>query len=517
MTCADSESAFKHYGVPEGCSSISSMLAAVARRRPDELAVSDGSRELTWRQLDGAVSAFAAQIQGVRRLAVLSRDTIEMMVAMYGSARAHAVFCPIASAYTTSEVRRALEQMGADAVFAPSPFSDRVTEAGFGPESLRRVTPDITATAPTVVLPGRDPKDIAWVISTSGSTAAPKPVLIPEQSILLTGFAYAHAMNSGPTDKWLNFFPFFHTSGGWLTIHALAAECSTRLMPNGFDAREGLEAITHGGVTHFGGFELFWKRMRALPEWETADISGLTGVTISGNLSLYDMLEDLGVPQIFQIYGSTETGLASITSRHEDDREARKYSNGHPTFGTEIRIVDPETGRDVPAGSPGEILTRGPFSAHGYMSGEDPEGIFDPEGWVHSGDHGWVDEAGRLYFRGRLKHVIKTGGENVSSREVEIALETLCENVLTAQVVGAPDPEWGEAVIAFVEIREETEFDADEIKSVLRDHLAPYKIPKQFIRMGPADWPITGNGKIHRPELEPMAASARAEQLALVR
>ena len=210
----------------------------------------------------------------------------------------------------------------------------------------------------------------------------------------------------------------------------------------------------------------------------------------------------------------SEAGLASLTRGDDTDRDGRKFSNGHPTYGTEIRIIDPETKRDVPVGERGEIWTRGPYQSLGYLDGDGPDETFDAEGWVHSGDLGWLDEDGRVYFRGRLKHMVKTGGENVSCREVEMALENLCEGVLNAQVVGAPDPEWGEAVVAFVELHPDATFDAAKIKDVLKKHLASFKTPKEYIQVQTDQWPMTGTGKIQRAELEKQAASVRASTLA---
>jgi acyl-CoA synthetase (AMP-forming)/AMP-acid ligase II len=507
------EQVFAYYGVPADRRTISSMLAAVAALRPAEMAVSDGSRALSWRELDQAASAFAEQLTGLQRFAVVSPDTIEVLLAMYGCARAHVAFCPLPTPFTTVELKMTFERLGVDAVYAPGPFEERVTKAGFGPDRVRRLEPDWTARADSRVRPGRSVHDVVWVIWTSGSTASPKPVLVPERAALLAGAAYSREMGTGPGDKWLNFFPFFHLSGCWIAMHCLAAQCPQRLLPDGFEAREALHAIMHEGVSRVGGFELFWTRLRALPEWADADLSGLTAAGMSGNLSLYDMLEELGVPLINSMYGSTEAGFSSLTRRDDTDRDGRKFSNGHPTFGTEVRIVDPDTGRDAPVGERGEIWTRGPFSSLGYLDG-DPAKVFDAHGWVHSGDLGWLDQDGRLYFRGKIKHVVKSGGENVSCREVEIALETLCEDVVTAQVVGAPDPEWGEAVVAFVELRPGSGLEVDKIKGVLRQNLAGFKIPKEYVEVRPGTWPITGNGKIHRAELEAVAAQVRSASLA---
>ena len=508
------DQAFAYFDVPADRRSISAQLAYVAKKRPNDLAVSDGVRELTWRELDEAASAFAEQLKGYKRVAAVAGATLEMLLAMYGCARAHVAYCPMPTPYTAVELKMAFDRLQVDAVFATEPFDTRITEAGYGPERLRRVTPDWTARAPSYVIPWRSPEDVAWIMWTSGSTATPKAVLVPERAPLLAGFAYAREMNTGPKDKWLNFMPFFHLSGTWLSLHALAAECANRLMPNGFDPREALDAIANEGVSRFGGFDLTWKRMQELPAWKDTDFSGLTAVNVPSSAMVYNMAEQLGVPIITLIYGLTEAGLACLTRRNDTDRAARKASNGHPTHGTEIRIVDPETKRDMPVGGRGEIWIRGPYQSLGYLDGDDSAQTFDAEGWVHSGDLGSLDKDGRLYFGGRLKHMVKSGGENVSCREVETALETLCPDVLTAQVVGAPDPDWGEAVMAFVELHPGAILSADKIKDVLKKNLAPFKIPKEYIQVQAGQWPMTGSGKVQRADLEKTAASVRAATLA---
>ena len=290
------DNVFAHYGVPTDRRTISAQLAYVAKKRPDDLAVSDGEREMTWRELDEAASAFALQLKGYKRFAAIAGGTLEMLLTMYGCARAHVEYCPMPTPYTPVELKMAFERLQVDAVFAPEPFDSRLMEAGFGSERLRRITPDWTARAPSFVLPGRSTEDVVWIIWTSGSTALPKPVLVPERAPLLAGFAYTREMNTTPKDKWLNFMPFFHLSGTWISMHALAAECANRLMPNGFEPREALRAIMHEGVSRFGGFELFWRRMQALPEWKDADLSGLTAVNIPANPNVYEMVEQMGIP-----------------------------------------------------------------------------------------------------------------------------------------------------------------------------------------------------------------------------
>ena len=132
---------------------------------------------------------------------------------------------------------------------------------------------------------------------------------------------------------------------------------------------------------------------------------------------------------------------------------------------------------------------------------------FDDEGFFHTGDYGFVDEAGNLYFRGRYKMMIKTGGENVSEREVEIFCEDNLEAVKFAIVVGVPDPLWGEAVVAFVELHEGATETSDDLVEKCRGRIANFKIPKRFFVVDEDDWPLLDSGRADRHELRARAAA----------
>jgi fatty-acyl-CoA synthase len=249
--------------------------------------------------------------------------------------------------------------------------------------------------------------------------------------------------------------------------------------------------------------------MRSHPEWIEADFSSLSACTFGGNLQTYDLLESIGVPLVMAVYASTEGSFVTATMPDETDREMRKLTNGRPTSGTEVRIIDPVTGAQLPTDVGGEICFRGPFMFLGY-DGETPDNTFDSTGFFHSGDYGWLDEGGRLWYRGRYKMMVKSGGENLSCKEVEIALETTCEEVVSAQVVGIPDDEWGEIAVAFLELSSGATVDPRSIRTRLRDRIAAFKAPKHFFEVAPGEWPLTLTGKVKRDELVERALHERS-------
>jgi fatty-acyl-CoA synthase len=175
--------------------------------------------------------------------------------------------------------------------------------------------------------------------------------------------------------------------------------------------------------------------------------------------------------------------------------------------GVEFKIVDPESGRTLPAGELGEICFRGWCRVLEYVDlPEENAAAIDEDGFFHSGDYGMLDAEGYLHFRGRYKQMVKTGGENVSEREVEVFLEEHLEEVDFAQVVGVPDPVWGEAVVAFVTVADGADCDSDRLRRLCKGAIAGYKIPKRFIGMRAGDFPVLANGRPDKSALRRLAA-----------
>ena len=211
-------------------------------------------------------------------------------------------------------------------------------------------------------------------------------------------------------------------------------------------------------------------------------------------------------------YAMTETcGPTALTTPQMRSLDALKRSNGVPIPGTRIRIVDPVTDRDRPVGETGEIRLKGPAVFNGYLDMEaETAAAFDADGWLKTGDLGHFDATGLLYLTGRLKRMIKTGGENVSEREVELFIEDLVPGVALAQVVGIPDPTWGEAVIAFVEPLPGESLGEAEVIAACKAGLANFKVPKRVLFLREQDWPRNDIGKISKDALTELAVTRTA-------
>jgi o-succinylbenzoate---CoA ligase len=295
------------------------------------------------------------------------------------------------------------------------------------------------------------------LLFTSGTTGEPKPVALTRQNHEASARALGQRLALGPGDRWLCPLSLFHVGGLAILLRAVI-HGSTVVLQDGFEARRVREALEHDGITHVSLVPTMLMRLSGLKP-----APSLRAVLLGGGPIPADLLES-GLPLV-PTYGMTETGSAVATG-----------SPGEPLAGVELRIGDGD-----------EILVRGPMVSTAALGAD---------GWLHTGDRGSLDGGGRLRVEGRLKDLIVTGGENVSASKVESILRRH-PAVADVAVLGVPDREWGEAVTAFVVLREPLE------ASVLIDHcregLAPFEVPK---RVHPLDeLPRNAAGKVERHRL----------------
>jgi fatty-acyl-CoA synthase len=231
-----------------------------------------------------------------------------------------------------------------------------------------------------------------------------------------------------------------------------------------------------------------------------------TGLTIGTPEEIALTMHALGVGEICNVYGATETyGNATVTDAHEPEA-LRLHSQGKPLPGMQLRIVAPDTREVLPPGEVGEILVAGYVTPGYYRDPENNTRAFDAAGYFLTGDLGMLDEAGRLHFRGRLQDLIKSGGITISPLEVEAYLMTHSK-VKQAYVVGLPDAVKGEVPVAAVELWEGETASAAELRGFCRDHIASYKIPAQVMFLGPGEFPRTSTGKVQKTRLREVIAA----------
>jgi acyl-CoA synthetase (AMP-forming)/AMP-acid ligase II len=224
-----------------------------------------------------------------------------------------------------------------------------------------------------------------------------------------------------------------------------------------------------------------------------------TGLMAGSPALVREVHEQLGISGICTGYGMSETSASAATTAPDDPLEVRMTTVGRPLEGCEIRIADPDSGEWLETGLRGEICMRGANVFDHYDN--EPEGtaaVFDEGGWFHSGDEGSLDGEGRLRFHGRLKDIIRVGGENISPLEVE-TLIAAHPAVKLAQVIGVADERLQEVPVAFVEAASGAAIDEAELLAWCRGRLASFKLPRRVIVV--PEWPMTGSGRIQRHEL----------------
>jgi len=371
-----------------------------------------------------------------------------------------------------------------------------------GPKGGPILFESLLATAPTARAPLGIPRlapdeEPVLIQYTSGSTTMPKGALLHHVDVLNFGYPICIRMGLAPGESFLNTQPFYHTGGscGCLPVPLLLG--CTMVIPEYYAPERVLRLIERERCVSRTGMPTMYVREMALPNFRSYDLSSLrTGWTI-GTPSVVDRIRaEFPLEGLLQLYGSTEAG--STCADLDDPWEVRRRSSGRPVPGTNFGIVDDATELDCPVGTSGEIRVSGWRCLLGYTGATARDEVFDSKGRFRTGDLGHFDAAGELYFDGRLKDMIKPGGENVAALEVE---EFLLQHPAIRQVavVGVPDDDLGEAVMAIIEVVPGQSLDQAAVTAHCRGRIAGFRIPKhvRFV----TSWPMTGSGKLLKREL----------------
>lgn len=357
------------------------------------------------------------------------------------------------------------------------------------------------------------PDDICYILFTSGSTAFPKGALRKHSSLLgIANCLMVNGLNIRQEDRILGHMPFYHIGGCvYMVLGGLLSGACIYLLES-FDPKEALRFIQEEQITVFGGFETHFNFLLNHPDFKDYNIKSAKKILLAAGPEWYDKVAAAGFGSeiIAHHYGFTE-GTGVVVRYDEKDYSTRKYTNGKPFPGVKLKIVNPETGERVPPETGGEICLKGWTLFDGYYNmPQQTKDSIDEEGFFHTGDYGWLDEKGNLYYRGRYKMMIKTGGENVSEREVEMFLEGL-PKIKAVQVIGVPDARWGEAVTAIVEPVQSVSLSKEEIIDFCKGKIASFKIPKNVLIAESINWPITPTGKVDKKALQRWAVEKLSE------
>ncbi len=476
-----------------GFASMARGLYLSAQRFPDKPALIEIDRiTLTYVQLLDGCERLAHHLaaRGVQKgdhVAILSENSIEHIVALYAVAILGAVSIALDPKWTPYETQRAinlfdcriliidkaLEAKGAPLVPGTPPLGVVTYEKH--PHSLPLIE-DLARDVRISPLADVKDHDICTIILTSGTTGVPKGVMRSHRNVEIGCMNGVMGKGQTETSRELAVVPIFYGSGRGSVIGQIFLGATVYIMPS-FDVERCADIIHREAITAIALAPTICRRLLQLPGLERFDFSSIRSLRKAGSPFPAGMAQEVMsriTPNIYQGYASTETGSVTLLRPHE--QLTKHGSSGILEWGVEAEIVDSE-GHPVPAGGEGEICVRGPNVCEGYYRNPDEEARAFRGGWFRTGDLGRFDGDGHLYIIGRIKDTIKTGSINVSPREIETQI--LCmPQIEDVAVVGVPDPEWGEAVKAFIVLREGQSCGEADVLAHCRSHLAGYKIPK---------------------------------------
>jgi acyl-CoA synthetase (AMP-forming)/AMP-acid ligase II len=346
---------------------------------------------------------------------------------------------------------------------------------------------------------GVSPADPMVVIYSSGSTADPKGAIHSHGGVIRHSFRLNEFRDIGRGDRVFSPMPFFWVGGFVFSLLSAMHEGCSMICEEAFEPGETLALLERERATIAAGWPHYSKAMMEHPSFEQRDLSSIR----SGNL--YDILPAEMRPRDVELrsnsLGMTETcGPHTIDHMDYDLPEKWRGSFGLSAPGLEHKIVDPDSGETLPIGEFGEICVRGDSLMLGLHKVPREE-TFDADGFYHTGDAGYFDADGRLYFKARLGEMIKTAGANVTPREVEVVMEALPE-VRSVFVVGVPHPDRGQNVAAALILKAGSELDAETLTARLKKELSSYKVPRHVFFYCDGELPFTDSGKIDKRKLE---------------
>ncbi len=352
------------------------------------------------------------------------------------------------------------------------------------------------------------PADPMAIIYSSGSTSDPKGAIHSQGAAIRHSYNLNTFRDINEADRSFSPMPFFWVGGFVFTLLASMHAGSSMICEEVFEPGETLALLERERATIVAGWPHYSKALADHPDFKDTDLSAVR----SGNI--YSVLPQNLRPADPELrsnaLGMTETcGPHTIDRMDHDLPESLRGSFGHSVPSVEHKIVDPETGETLPAGEVGEICVRGYNVMQGLHKVE-REQTFDADGFYHTGDAGFFNEDGYLFFKARLGDMIKTAGANVTPREVEVALEEL-QGVRAAYVVGVPHPDRGQNVAAAIVPNRDEELSAETLSTALKDVISSYKVPKHYFFFTNEALPFTDSGKIQKIRLGEMLAAKISE------
>ncbi|OLD69439.1 MAG: AMP-binding protein [Acidobacteria bacterium] len=502
------------------------------------------NQRLTFAELSAAVERFAL---GLMHLAVQKGDRVgiwatncsEWVIVQFAAAKIGAILVNVNPAYRAYELKFALEQSGCQTLIMVPNFKNadfvsiffetcpeaKAAKAGTLSAAdlpflknlilIDKTHPDsffgwnqILAMGDHVAfaelrqreagLAFDEPINIQY---TSGTTGHPKGAVLSHHNIVNNALLVAECMRIAPGDRICVPVPFYHCFGMVMGNMAAVLKASTIVIPAPhFDALRTLEAVAEERCTALYGVPTMFRAELEHPEFDRFDLRSLRTGIMAGSPCPIQLMKrvvaEMHCPEITIAYGQTESSPVITQTTTDDPIELRVTTVGRALPHTEIKIIDPATGKIVPRGTQGELCTRGYCVMKGYYNNDQAtRAAVDPDGWLHTGDIAVMREDGYCRIAGRVKDMIIRGGENIYPREIEEFLYT-CPGISEVQIVGIPSAKYGEEVAAWVKLQPGAALSAEEIRAFCSGKIASFKIPR-YVKMV-NEFPMTVTGKIQK-------------------
>lgn len=512
---------------------IPGLLDEMAARFADREALVGGGQRFTYASLRDEVRAFAKGLHalGVRKrdkVAILMGNKPEWIVADLAICLLGGEMVAVNTWVTSRELQYILAHSDATMLIAADgylkydyfamlaelephsnslPLLKRIVHVGKRPyrESLSYTEVflrgrDVADAAIDAAAAAIDPKDIAYILYTSGSTSTPKGVQLQHFALIENMWNLGNRMHVTEHDRLWLAVSLFWGLGCENALFNLLTHGGCVVLQESFEAGEALRIIADERCTVFYGMPNMVQAMFEHPDRPKYDISRMRRGGTLGTREQLQRIVDFGVTEFSTIYGLTESYGNCTVVDAKDSFEIKVTTVGKPLPGVDLRIIDPETGNEQPRNTVGEIRLKG-YVTTGYYKDEDKNReAFDANGYFRTGDLGYLDEDNYLHFRGRLKEMIKTGGINVAPVEVEESLLRY-PGVKLAFVTGVPDARRDEAIAAVIVPHEGASLNEAALAEHCRRELASYKVPRLMTFVREADLPLTITGKLQKNRL----------------
>ncbi|MDL2074847.1 acyl-CoA synthetase [Streptomyces sp. GXMU-J15] len=486
-------------------STVDGVLRRSARRTPARVAVEYRDRTWTYEEFDEAVSRAAGVLlgQGLKpgdRVGAYGHNSDAYLIGFLACARAGLVHVPVNQNLTGDDLNYLIDQSGSSLVLTDPDLAPRLPD---GTRTLPLRDADgslleLLASAPAHDGPEPRGEDLVQLLYTSGTTALPKGAMMTHRALVHEYLSAITALDLSAGDRPVHSLPLYHSAQMHVFLLPYLAVGATNIVLDAPDGDRLFDLIEAGRVDSLFAPPTVWIGLANRPDFATRDLSALRKAYYGASIMPVPVLERLRerLPDLafYNCFGQSEIGpLATVLA--PDEHKGRMDSCGRPVLFVDARVVD-EDGKDVPDGTPGEIVYRSPQLCEGYWDKPEETAEAFRDGWFHSGDLAVRDAHGYFTIVDRVKDVINSGGVLVASRQVEDALYTH-DAVAEVAVVGLPDERWIEAVTAVVVPRGEVT--EAELVEHAKEKLPHFKAPKRVVFVDAL--PRNASGKILKREL----------------